>query len=122
MRSNIMVKSTDKKQTKEATLAQRSLQEQQLKDGETANSMKGTEAGAIWNEIKDRDIEMFALPDQKVQMHCHPINIEPTKLYLVTNSTAVLPSLETAVGKKFVVELVDRFVTVTRAPASLTKK
>lgn len=81
-----------------------------------------TEAGKIWDEIKNREIEMFALPDQRVWQHAEPILIEPTKLYLRTRSTSVLPSLETACGKKFTVELVDRYVTVARVVAPLTQR
>lgn len=81
-----------------------------------------SEAGKIWAEIKDRPIEMFALPDQKVSDHCLPVNIEPSRLYLRTKSTSVLPSLEVSCGKKYVVEMVDKYVSVTRAPEPLTKK
>lgn len=108
--------------TKKAeTLAQQALEAQQNKDVAVAKHLAGTLAGEIWNEIKDKSIEMFALPDQKVNMHCHPVDIEPSKLYLLTTSTAVLPSLETALGKKYVVELVDRFVSVSRAPVLPTQ-
>ena len=110
------------KKIKEKTLAEVKAAKQLEKDTSMANMMQGTEAGKIWDEIKDRDIEMFALPDQKVHMHCHPIVVEPTRLFLTTNSTAVLPSLETAIGKKFTVELADKFVIVARVAAPLYKK
>jgi hypothetical protein len=81
-----------------------------------------TESGKIWDEIKNKNIEMFALPDQRVWQHCEPILIEPTKLYLRTRSSSVLPSLETACGKGYVVELLDKYVTVTRAVTPLTQR
>lgn len=81
-----------------------------------------TEASLIWNEIKDRNIEMFALPAQKVAHYCKPINIEPSKLYLRITASSVLPSLETACGSKFVVELLDKYVTVTRTPEPISPK
>lgn len=87
-----------------------------------AEELSGSEAGKIWDEIKEKSIEMFALPDQKVADHCTPVNIEPSKLYLRTKSSAVLPSLEVSCGKKFAVELVDKYVTVTRLAVPLTKK
>lgn len=102
------------KSPKEPTLAQVAAQKQQAKDEATANAMQNTTAGEIWSEIKDLNIEMFALPNQVVQMHCHPVPIEPSKLYLISNSSAVLPSLEVAVGKKYIVELADKFITVSR--------
>lgn len=116
--------------TKEQTLAQQAKEAQQVKKEKVAAVLEGTEAGEIWNEIKDLNIEMFALPGQKVDMHCTPVPADPTKLFLLTNSSAVLPSLEAAVNKdakgnfqnRFVVELADRFVTVTRASVSLTDK
>lgn len=103
------------KTTKESTLAQVAAAEKQSKNNDVATQMQGTPAGQIWNEIKDLSIEMFALPEQVVHMYCNPVIIDPSKLYLLMTSSAVLPSLETAVGKKFNVELADKFVIVTRA-------
>lgn len=109
-----------KPQVKEATKAQEAQKTQAAKDAATASAMQDTVAGDIWKEIKDRTIEMFALPGQIVSMHCHPVPIEPSKLYLMPNSTAVLPSLEAAVGKGYTVESADRFIVVARATPSLT--
>jgi hypothetical protein len=92
------------------------------KVAQVVEELSGSEAGKIWSEIKEKSIEMFALPDQKVADHCFPVNIEPSKLYLRTKSSAVLPSLEVSCGKNFLVELVDKYVTVTRVTAPLTKK
>ena len=86
---------------------------------ETNNETEGTEAQKIWNEIKDLQIQMFGLPEQSVSHHCTPVTVEPSKLYLVTRSSATLPSLETAIGSRFVVELADKFVIVSRAPKPL---
>lgn len=105
-----------KKTGKGPTLAQQLQMSQHEKDIEMTKKMEGTEAGAIWNEIKDKPIEMFALPGQIVCMHCHPLSVEPNRLYLTTNSTAVLPSLENALGRNFIVERADRFVIVSRTP------
>lgn len=77
------------------------------------------EAEKIWNEIKDKEIEMFALPNQTVSQHCTPFPVEPSKLYLTIRSSAVLPSLEAACGSGYVVEMADRFVIVKRAEPSL---
>ena len=75
-----------------------------------------TEAQKIWNEIKDRSIQMFGLPDQVVSQHCSPVPVEPSKLYVLIRSTATLPSLETAIADKFTVELADKWVIITRLP------
>ncbi len=73
-----------------------------------------SEADKIWSEIRYRPIEMFALPNQIVEQHCTPFPADPSKLFLTTRSTAVLPSLEASCGKDFVVELAEKFVIVSR--------
>ncbi len=103
-----------KKTVKEPSLAQQALINQINKNVQAVDKLEG-EAAAIWNEIKDKNIDMFALPDQKIHMHCRPTPVEPSKLYLLTTSSAVLPSLEVAVGKGFTVELNDKYTIVARA-------
>lgn len=109
-----MVKAKDSKETKPTTQAER--------DAKQIEAMKGTVAGEIWDEINGKNIEMFALPNQVVSMHVHPVFIDPSKLYLTLNSTAVLPSLESAIGNKYTVELADKFVVVARAAVAPTLK
>jgi len=81
-----------------------------------------TEAQKIWEEIQDLPILMFGLPDQTVNLHCSPITVEPSSLYLTVRSSATLPSLESAIGSRFTVELADKFVIVKRAPKPLFPK
>jgi hypothetical protein len=114
-----MNKKTEKKAEKELTLSQQAAIKQANLDNANAAAMADTPAGDIWKEIKDKKIEMFALPEQLVCMHCHPVCVEPNKLYLLINSSAVLPSLETAIGNKYVIELNHKFVVVSRAPVPL---
>ena len=83
--------------------------------------LAGTEAGKIWTEIKNRAIDMFSIPGQVVSQHAQPSNIDHAKLYLTIKATSVLPALETALGKNYVVELAGRFITVARALPDLTK-
>lgn len=108
------------KVVKEPTLAQQAAEEKQAKSAKSASGLEGV-AAEIWNEIKDKEIDMFALPNQIVAMHAHPVPIEPSNLYVILNSSAALPSLETTLGKKYTVELVDRFVVVSRAVVAPTK-
>lgn len=77
-----------------------------------------TEAQKIWDEIKDKPIAMYALPNQIVSQHCAPVTVEPSKLYLTIRSSATLPSLETAIGTKFSVDLADKFVIVARTTSA----
>lgn len=82
----------------------------------TEDHFAGTEAGNIWNEIRFKEIQMFALPGQTVAHYCKPVVVEPSKLYLLTTASAVLPSLEEAVGKNYVVESIDKYTVVSRKP------
>lgn len=72
------------------------------------------EADKIWSEIKDKKIDMFSLPNQIVSQYCKPILIEPSKLYLIASATSVLPALEFALGNDYVVDRMERFITVVR--------
>ena len=70
----------------------------------------------IWDNIKDVKLEIFALPNQLVSNYCTPIKIEPTKLYLTTSASAVLPALETALKDRYVVEQLERYLCVSKIP------
>jgi hypothetical protein len=118
------------KDKKDTTLAQQFQADKQAKKDHVATALQGTDAGDIWNDIKSMVIDMFALPDQVVEMHCTPVPADPNRLFLTTASTAVLPSLEAAINRdargqfqhRFNVELVDKFVIVSRVPVSITDK
>ena len=72
----------------------------------------------LWTAIRGQKIEIFALPRQKVEDHCTLAEalskVDPTKLYLVPKSSAVLPALEAALGENFEVDKVDKWLTVAR--------
>jgi len=53
-----------------------------------------TKGDVIWDTIKNLGIEMYALPDQTVDMHCRRVVVEPEKVHVLLKSTAVLPALE----------------------------
>jgi len=93
-----------------------------------------TVAQEIWEEIRGLAIEMFALPNQTVENHCVPVQVDPSKLFLTIRSSATLPALEECLKQhsdhlaliekkrktglptnKFTVELADKFVIVTRS-------
>jgi hypothetical protein len=80
-------------------------------------AIEGTEAGKIWAEIKDKPINMFALPNQVIRQYCAPAIVEPSKLYLLSTAGSTLPAIETALGSAFTVEAVDKYITVARAVA-----
>jgi len=74
-----------------------------------------TTAELIWEEIKDKKIDLFALPEQKVNNYCLPVKIDPSKCYLQFKVGALLPALEVALGSKYLVELNNKYITVARA-------
>lgn len=72
-------------------------------------------ADQLWAEIKNKPLEMFALPAQPVETVFTAIPADPNKLYLVFTVSAALPALETALGSAYNVELVDKYVVVSRS-------
>ena len=72
-------------------------------------------ANKIWSEIKDKPVEIFALPNQFVNQYCKPVNINPDKLYLIITASAFFPALEVALGKKYSVERVNKYIVVSYA-------
>jgi hypothetical protein len=80
----------------------------------TENKVVKTAAEKIWDEIKDKKIEMFSLPSQTVSSHCNPVTVEPTKLYLQYKASSLIASLESSLGEKYKVEMSGRFITVSK--------
>lgn len=73
-----------------------------------------TIAEKLWSEIKAKYIDLFGLPNQVIEMHASPITVEPTKLYLMIKSSAVLPALEMALAPSYKVEQLDRYVVISK--------
>lgn len=57
-------------------------------------------ADQLWNEIKDLEIEMFSLPNQRVCDHVVRKGGTPDSVVLGLNSPAVLPSLEATLQRQ----------------------
>ena len=82
--------------------------------------LAGTESIKIWNEIKNHPIDVFAIPNQIVSDYFKPAVVEPSKLYLtMTKASAAIPALETSLGKSFLVELVNKYVVVSRVATDI---
>ena len=75
-------------------------------------------AEKMWSEIQNVTLDIFALPGQLVKDHCSPVPLDPNKCYLEVKSPAVLPALESAVGTKYSVEKVDRFIVLSNKVAT----
>lgn len=75
----------------------------------------------IWNDIKDRKVQMFALPDQCVQDYCMPIEVDPFRLFLTAHHKgknvkipgAFFAALDTALAPKYIVERIDKYIVIT---------
>lgn len=72
------------------------------------------ESKKMWEEVKDVQLNMFALPDQKVSQYCQEVTVEPGKLYVLIKVSSVLTALEDALGKKFNIQPVGKYVVITR--------
>lgn len=66
-----------------------------------------TVAQKIWERIKDLEVNMFALPDQKVHKYCEPQFTDPNKLTLTYTVAAFLPALELVVQNSYNLDRVD---------------
>lgn len=78
-----------------------------------------TEAEKIWNEIKDKDIQMFSLPVQKVASFCQPVLIDPSRCFLLFKASAVLPMLEETLGENYECSAADKYIIVSRKVKSV---
>jgi hypothetical protein len=72
-----------------------------------------TIANKIWEEIKDKPVNMFALPNQTVSNYCQQQSVEPSKCYLTYTVSSILPALEAALGNSYKVEIAGRFLAVS---------
>jgi len=67
----------------------------------------------IWAEIKDKDIDVFAMVS-KVSDYCEYIDIDEKKCYLVCKATAVLPALEMALGSNYKCNSSDKYIVIEK--------
>lgn len=104
---------------------ERKMTKQHTPQNTVQPEVKQTAADQIWNEIRRLPIEMFGLPGQIVEMHVAPTPLDPSRCFLVARASAVLPSLESALGvnlahpeqSKYLVEQQGNFIVVSRNPA-----
>ena len=75
-----------------------------------------TEGQRIWSEIKDKTIEMFAIPGktQVVSDYCKYMNVEPSRCFLVPKVAAFIPALETLLGNAYSYEVQDKYIIIGR--------
>ncbi len=79
----------------------------------TKTTDKTTNASVIWNDIKERSINVFGMP-QKVSELCKPVGDYSDKCYLTCRATAVFPFLETLLEKEYTCEQVEKYVVISK--------
>jgi hypothetical protein len=72
-----------------------------------------TSGKKVWDEIKDKNIDVFAMTS-KISEFCEYVDIDPVKCYLKCKASAALPALETALGPKYQCTLVEKWVVVEK--------
>ena len=84
------------------------------------NKPKITEADLIWDEIKDKEVQIYALPNQLLSNHVTKLPIPGACLYLRTNSPAIQSMLETVIGDKYEVHVTEKgYLQISRKPPIL---
>jgi hypothetical protein len=84
------------------------------KETQTTATNTKTVSQKIWDEIKNKKIDMFSLPDQTVTMHCSPMFIDPSTLYLTYKASSVITQLEESLGAKYKVSIDGKYISVAK--------
>jgi len=63
------------------------------------------DADLMWEELRNLPIEMFALPNQRVEDYLMRVAGIPNELYLKPNSPAALPSFETLLNGQTIIRV-----------------
>jgi hypothetical protein len=87
-----------------------------------------------WAELKEVDIELYGLPDQKIGQIASPINMEPERLHLSVKAPAGIPAIEAALQKfcdvdmeakvkypKYAIAIEDRFLVIKPMEGQIVK-
>jgi hypothetical protein len=82
---------------------------------EEKNKAKKNEADEIWDEIKNKSIDVYAMV-QPLDQHVEKMTIPGNVLYLRPKSPAIISSLGTVLGEDYVVETSSNgYILVSRA-------
>ncbi len=73
------------------------------------------DAEKMWNEIKNKPINLWALPAQLISQNVSVLPVSDTQLFITLKSPAVLPALEEALSGKYTVTQNDKYIIITRA-------
>ena len=74
-----------------------------------------TEGQKIWNEIKNKKLSMFALPNVRVEDYCKQLDIEPNHCFIMPKVSAVIAGLEDILDKDlYTYETQDKYIVIGR--------
>lgn len=80
-----------------------------------------TVANQIWDDIKDREVAMFAIPNQFVHQYCEPAPLDPSRCFLklLSKASSFIPAIEEAIGankklSKYNLEVQGDYIIVSR--------
>lgn len=68
----------------------------------------------IWNDIKDKQVNMFSLPSKKVSECCERITVDPDKCYLKSSITAFLPALEEVLKNEYQCDQAYKYIIISK--------
>ena len=68
-------------------------------------------AEKIWNEIKNKKINVFGTVE-KITKFLSKIDLPGDELYVKLTASAALPALEATLGKKYVIEGAERYTVI----------
>jgi hypothetical protein len=82
----------------------------------TETKTKNTKADEIWEEIKGKNIDVYAMV-QPLEQHVEKLSVPGDVLYLRPKSPAVISSLGTVLGEEYEVGTASNgYILVSRAP------
>lgn len=58
-------------------------------------------ADSLWDDLHNQTIDIFSLPNQKLQQHVERLDLDPDTLCLKPKSPSVILSVEKLIGDKF---------------------
>lgn len=85
-----------------------------------AKETKRSEADEIWEEIKDKSVEMFSLPNKKIEDFVERLKIPGAVLYLRPTAPAIIAAIGPAIGDKYEVNTTEKnYLQIVRKPPEL---
>lgn len=68
----------------------------------------------IWSDLKDREVDMFAIKGKTVKDYVVMKDLHPEKLFLVPKATSLLSYLEDSFGSKYNFTQFEKYIVVEK--------